>query len=489
MAEAEVDWSGLTSWVAWPFNSLSTLMSSLGSYLSSAVSTLGEGAATTYTCVLSFLSAILFWIIDFFVGIPALVTSGFAVVVSPIKSISWPASTPDYTPSAPPDYTPSVPPYESQYYQPAPAIGWDHLLGDQQMLAALVRRLLGTEEMQRAMAERGRAGAAVAEALGKMDEEVVRVKSELNEKITQEGSSVENKIDFLKRQIEELQMALNAHKALVLEQASLGSNLEDKFSSEQLKLNEEQVVLQLKEQLLLEVTKVREEIMQVVNLQINQKVASETASDGSLPMTWSPELEAFINATVERLLEIYDADKIAKVDYALASSGASVLSVRCTETFSLKNAQYQVWGYPLWKKSGNDPKVALQPGIVPGECWAFSGNQGYLIVELSETVVVTGFTVEHLPRSLSPTGTIDTAPRDFRVMGLKSEQDDMPILLGRFTYQDNGKSLQYFDALEVDSTEVHSFKIVELVIESNHGNLEYTCLYRFRVHGRPVRTP
>ena len=27
------------------------------------------------------------------------------------------------------------------------------------------------------------------------------------------------------------------------------------------------------------------------------------------------------------------------------------------------------------------------------------------------------------------------------------------------------------------------FDIVELRIESNHGNMEYTCLYRFRVHG------
>ena len=29
-----------------------------------------------------------------------------------------------------------------------------------------------------------------------------------------------------------------------------------------------------------------------------------------------------------------------------------------------------------------------------------------------------------------------------------------------------------------------AYEIVELDIESNHGNLEYTCLYRIRVHGK-----
>lgn len=51
-------------------------------------------------------------------------------------------------------------------------------------------------------------------------------------------------------------------------------------------------------------------------------MVSEASPDSSPnPVTSSTELEAFVNATVERLLAIYDADKVAKVDYALASSG------------------------------------------------------------------------------------------------------------------------------------------------------------------------
>ncbi|XP_054281864.1 uncharacterized protein LOC128999399 isoform X2 [Macrosteles quadrilineatus] len=485
----DLDFSGVTAWITWPFYSFAALLSSLGSYSASAVATLGEGAATTFSTVVYALSTALLWIYELIIGIPAVVVSGFAALVAPLQSISWPASPPT------PDYTPSAPHYESQFNQLPPstssAANWDHLLGDQQLLAALVRRLLSSTEFDQVLKEKQLSNQAQVEttlkaAVDRIDLEVDKVRAELSDKIVSEESSVESKMELLKQQIQDLQMALNAHKTLVSEQAAFGSKLEEKLSTDQSRISEDQVII-LKEQILLEVAKVREEIVeQVINLQINQKVVSEASPDSlPNPVTSSTELEAFVNATVERLLAIYDADKVAKVDYALASSGATVVSTRCTETFSTKSANYHVWGYPLWSKAGNDPKVALEPGIVAGQCWAFVGNQGFMIIELSQNITITGFTMEHLPKSLSPSGNIDTAPQDFHVLGLESEKDDMPILLGKFTYLDNGKSLQYFDALEVD----HSFKMVELVIESNHGSLEYTCLYRFRVHGRPISTP
>lgn len=67
--------------------------------------------------------------------------------------------------------------------------------------------------------------------------------------------------------------------------------------------------------------------------------------------------------------------------------------------------------------------------------------------------------------------------------GLENENDHDPIEFGKYTYLENGTSLQYFS---VDNQEVEkSFNVVELRIESNHGNQNYTCLYRFRVHGVP----
>ena len=51
----------------------------------------------------------------------------------------------------------------------------------------------------------------------------------------------------------------------------------------------------------------------------------------------------------------------------------------------------------------------------PGQCWAFKGAEGYLVLELSGRVKPTAFSVEHIPKALSPTGKIDSAPKDFSV--------------------------------------------------------------------------
>lgn len=39
----------------------------------------------------------------------------------------------------------------------------------------------------------------------------------------------------------------------------------------------------------------------------------------------------------------------------------------------------------------------------------------YAVLKLNSMVYVTGFTLEHISKSLSPTGRIDSAPRNFTV--------------------------------------------------------------------------
>lgn len=56
-----------------------------------------------------------------------------------------------------------------------------------------------------------------------------------------------------------------------------------------------------------------------------------------------------------------------------------------------------------------------QPDMYPGNCWAFRGSQGYLVVRLSMKIHPTGFALEHIPKALSPTGNISSAPKDFAV--------------------------------------------------------------------------
>ncbi|OWK11467.1 hypothetical protein Celaphus_00007381, partial [Cervus elaphus hippelaphus] len=124
---------------------------------------------------------------------------------------------------------------------------------------------------------------------------------------------------------------------------------------------------------------------------------------------------------------------------------------------------------------------ALESG---GNCWAFKGSQGYLVVRLSMTICPTAFTLEHIPKALSPTGSITSAPKDFAVFGLENEYQEEGQLLGRFTYDQEGESLQIFVAPKKPEG---AFQIVELRIFSNWGHPEYTCLYRFRVHGEPIK--
>uniref|UniRef100_A0AC11DD98 Sad1 and UNC84 domain containing 1 n=1 Tax=Ovis aries TaxID=9940 RepID=A0AC11DD98_SHEEP len=192
--------------------------------------------------------------------------------------------------------------------------------------------------------------------------------------------------------------------------------------------------------------------------------------------------EAQARVIVNNALKLYSQDKTGMVDFALESGGGSVLSTRCSETYETKTALISLFGVPLWYFS-QSPRVAIQPDIYPGNCWAFRGSQGYLVVRLSMTIRPTAFTLEHIPKALSPTGSITSAPKDFAVYGLENEYQEEGQPLGRFIYDQEGESLQMFAAPK--KTE-GAFQIVELRIFSNWGHPEYTCLYRFRVHGEPI---
>ncbi|XP_069503332.1 SUN domain-containing protein 1 isoform X9 [Ambystoma mexicanum] len=182
---------------------------------------------------------------------------------------------------------------------------------------------------------------------------------------------------------------------------------------------------------------------------------------------------------VNNALKLYSQDKTGMVDYALESGGGSILSTRCSETYETKTALMSLFGIPLWYFS-QSPRVVIQPDMYPGNCWAFKGSQGYLVVRLSMKIYPAAFTLEHIPKTLSPTGNITSAPKDFTVYGLEDEYQEEGKLLGQYTYNQEGEPLQTFQVTEENES---AFQIVELRILSNWGHTEYTCLYRFRVHG------
>lgn len=202
------------------------------------------------------------------------------------------------------------------------------------------------------------------------------------------------------------------------------------------------------------------------------------------------DIEA-IKKVVAGMLDVYDADKTGLVDYALESAGGQVISTKCTELYQIKTKQYSILGLPvLWVYTS--PRYALTPGAMPAECWAFQGFPGYLVVRTYAIIEVTGFSMEHMSRLLAVDGKIESAPKNFSVYGLHGEMDPEPHHFGDYMYDANSTAIQYFPVQYPKTTNIGgveypvAYDIIELRVESNHGNPTYTCVYRFRVHGNPL---
>uniref|UniRef100_A0A3B3RIF6 SUN domain-containing protein n=1 Tax=Paramormyrops kingsleyae TaxID=1676925 RepID=A0A3B3RIF6_9TELE len=188
-----------------------------------------------------------------------------------------------------------------------------------------------------------------------------------------------------------------------------------------------------------------------------------------------------VQQIVQNALRLYSQDQTGLVDYALESGGGSILGTRCSETYETRSALMSLFGLPLWYFT-QSPRVVIQPDVHPGNCWPFKGSKGFLVIRLSRKIIPTAFSLEHLAKALSPLGNLSSAPRHFEVYGLENELQDEGILLGKYTYEEDGESLQTF--LTSEQIE-QAFQIIELQVLSNWGHPDYTCLYRFRVHGEP----
>ncbi|KAF5277443.1 hypothetical protein FQA39_LY06256 [Lamprigera yunnana] len=181
---------------------------------------------------------------------------------------------------------------------------------------------------------------------------------------------------------------------------------------------------------------------------------------------------------IGKALQEYDADKTAKADFALESTGGSIVSTgEQTEPFESIARSVTLFGFQICEGS-NGPRQIIQPNVLPGECWAFKGPKGSVVLKLLGPVFIDGVSLEHISKSISPTGQIDTAPENFSVKGLECENGHGE-LLGQFIYDKNGPSLQHYEI----STVLKSYEFVEFEVHSNHGNPIFTCVYRLRVHG------
>lgn len=213
---------------------------------------------------------------------------------------------------------------------------------------------------------------------------------------------------------------------------------------------------------------IMDEVAAKISLQLKERVVVNTDS-----LT-----DQHIKNIVKDVLAVYDADKTGLVDFAMEPMGGQVVTTRCTESYQARTAVVSILGVPLWYPI-NTPRTVITPGINPGECWAFQNFPGFLVIKLAAPIKITAFSYEHISKKLIANGKIESAPKEFEVYGLKHEADTAPILLGSYKYDFDGEPLQFFASIHSDLV----FEMIELRVLSNHGNPNYTCLYRFRVHG------
>lgn len=187
-----------------------------------------------------------------------------------------------------------------------------------------------------------------------------------------------------------------------------------------------------------------------------------------------------VSKIVQEALTKYDADKTGLFDFALETAGGSILTTKCTEPYQMTSAVLSVWGIPFWWDN-NSPRTILQPGTSPGQCWAFRGSHGVVVVQLSAKIHITAVTIEHISNLLSPDGNIYSAPSHMSLSGVGADSETVTSLLN-FTYSATGDPVQTFYLSEAETRE--RWHVVELSIDNNHGHPEYTCLYRLRVHGK-----
>ncbi|KAK6642973.1 hypothetical protein RUM43_004475 [Polyplax serrata] len=176
-------------------------------------------------------------------------------------------------------------------------------------------------------------------------------------------------------------------------------------------------------------------------------------------------------------------------DYALESQGAKILSIFDTEpyeevTFNIFVNEFQIKNLLLTKFFCNKcPMLVLKAWTGPGDCWAFKGAKGQILIGLSKSIVISAITIDHIRHR---NYTIQSAPKQFSVFGVseRNHAEGSGIFLGTFEYKTSGPEVQTF--LILPPVEI-AFEMVRFKFESNHGNKDYTCVYKIRVHGSPLK--
>jgi SUN domain-containing protein 1/2 len=265
------------------------------------------------------------------------------------------------------------------------------------------------------------------------------------------------------------------------------------------------------------------------------KVVGKDGSQITIKSADGQDVTSLIDDLVLNAVLRWQKDSIAKPDYAMYYAGGRVIPGLTTNTYSIqpRGILTYAWGAITGRGilEGRPPVTALHPDISVGNCWPISGSKGQLAVMLARSVIITEFTIDHAAKEVAH--DVRPAPKKMEVWGLvegkenirkveeyhrRREQryrdlaaiasregrhpppkedpcpDSLPesetyiyIRLAQFTYdlRENNHIQTFSVPQEIQDLGV-DISIVVLFIQSNWGQPEWTCLYRFRVHGLDV---
>ncbi|KAJ3298929.1 hypothetical protein HK104_010163, partial [Borealophlyctis nickersoniae] len=229
------------------------------------------------------------------------------------------------------------------------------------------------------------------------------------------------------------------------------------------------------------------------------------------------QIRSIMESVIESALERYSTDVLAKADWALESGGARVIESLTSKTYTMEYDRWPLRAFThlfgVKKASGRPPRTALDPANHPGHCWAMRGTTGTLGIYLSEEIIPTDITLEHVSPVLVSKAELTSAPKEIEIWGVMDpvrfghldldskitrnpplpdhksrtskpghRTDPAAVLLGEMTFDPKVKSIQTFPVRQAaqDIIAAYGGKVGTVVvrIKNNWGNDKWTCLYR-----------
>eukprot|EP00934_Nitzschia_sp_Nitz4_P005991 Nitzschia sp. Nitz4//scaffold61_size107673//92874//94279//NITZ4_004252-RA/size107673-processed-gene-0.169-mRNA-1//1//CDS//3329555761//5981//frame0 len=162
------------------------------------------------------------------------------------------------------------------------------------------------------------------------------------------------------------------------------------------------------------------------------------------------------------------------------------------------------------------PEVVLDGKVLPGSCWPMDGSKGQVTVRLPYDIEVESFSIDMVSSDILPEDAWSSAPKRMVVVAYPPCEVDAtqechalgfdvndPMEVAHFELDADGASIQSFDSIyatmekaEGDDNDtcdqsctkppMRDTAAVTLKIVDNFGSPDFTCIYRFRVHGHRI---